>query len=111
MIGLKKIWGDHGYQGSALQNIFSEREIDLEIVKRPSGRRRIYNEEWKAEWIPIKRTFSVLPRRWVVERTFAWLGRNRRLNRDYEYLPSISESYLYLGMDRLMLRRYTKNFI
>ena len=61
-------------------------------------------------WVPVERAFSVLPRRWVVERTFAWLGRNRRLSRDYECMPDVSESYLYIGMDRLMLKRWIKNY-
>jgi putative transposase len=52
-----------------------------------------------------KRGFQVLPRRWVVERTFAWLGRYRRLSKDYEYLPETSEAFIYLAMSRLMLRR------
>ncbi len=49
--------------------------------------------------------FRVLPRRWVVERTFAWLGRNRRLSRDYEVLPETGETWISLAMTRLMLRR------
>lgn len=79
--------------------------IDLEIVKRPPGRKRIYNEDWRAEWVPIERAFSVLPRRWVVERTYAWMCRHRRLSKDYEFLPTTSESYLYLAMSNVLLRR------
>ena len=45
----------------------------------------------------------MLPRRWVVERTFAWLGRNRRLSKDYEALPCTEEAWIYLTMIRLML--------
>jgi transposase len=45
----------------------------------------------------------VLPRRWVVERTFAWLGRNRRLSKDYEELPCMEEAWIYLAVIRLML--------
>lgn len=52
--------------------------------------------------------FQVLPRRWVVERTFGWLGRNRRLARDYEFLPETEEAFIYGGMVRLMLRRLSK---
>ena len=51
--------------------------------------------------------FEVLPRRWVVERTFGWLGRYRRLSKDYELLPEVSESIIYAAMVRLMLRRLT----
>ena len=56
----------------------------------------------------VKRTepgFKLLPRRWVVERTFAWLGRNRRLSKDYEQLPEVSQAMVYVAMVRLMLRR------
>ncbi len=49
--------------------------------------------------------FRVLPHRWVVERTFAWLGRNRRLSKDYEALPTTEEAWIYLGMIRLMAAR------
>jgi len=56
----------------------------------------------------VKRTeseFKVLPRRWVVERTFGWLGRYRRLSKDYELLPEVSEAMIYAAMVRLMLSR------
>ena len=49
--------------------------------------------------------FTVLKRRWVVERTFAWLGNYRRLSKDYEFLPATEENFIYLAMSRLMLRR------
>jgi len=49
--------------------------------------------------------FKLLPHRWVVERTFGWLGRQRRLSKDYEYLPATSEIFIYIAMSGLMLRR------
>lgn len=52
--------------------------------------------------------FVVLPRRWVVERTFGWLGRYRRPRKDYEYLVSSSEAMVYVAMIRLMLRRLNR---
>lgn len=103
---VKKIWGDNAYQGKELAEISLRYGIDLEVVKRPPGRIRVYNEKWRAEWIPIDRTFSVLPRRWVVERTYAWMGRYRRLSKDYEFLPETSETYLYLAMSNVLLRRF-----
>jgi transposase len=56
----------------------------------------------------VKRTdtlkgFEVLPRRWVVERTFAWLSFNRRMSKDYELLPATSETFIYISMIKLML--------
>jgi transposase len=62
-------------------------------------------------WAPADRPperpagFRVLPRGWVVERTFAWLGRDRRLSKDYERLCEATETWIYLAMTRLMLRR------
>ena len=52
--------------------------------------------------------FQVLPRRWVVERTFAWLGRSRRLSKDYERKTTSSEGQVYIASSRLMLRRICK---
>ena len=49
--------------------------------------------------------FVVLPRRWVVERSFAWLGRSRRLSKDYERCPAVSETWIQIAMLKLMLRR------
>jgi putative transposase len=55
--------------------------------------------------------FTVLPRRWVVERSFAWLGRYRRMSKDYEYLTTSSEALIYAAMSRLMLRRLTQQTV
>jgi len=52
--------------------------------------------------------FDILPRRWVAERTFAWLDQNRRLSKDYERLPATSETFVYLAMSRFMLRRLAR---
>ncbi len=49
--------------------------------------------------------FEVIRRRWVVERTFAWISRNRRMSRDYEFLAQTTEALIYVTMIRLMLRR------
>jgi putative transposase len=54
------------------------------------------------------RAFQVLPRRWVVERSFAWIGHNRRMSKDYEKLCAISEAFVYAAMSRLMLRRLAR---
>jgi putative transposase len=50
-----------------------------------------------------------LPRRWVVERTFSWLGQNRRLSKDYERLPETGEAFIYAAMSRLMARRLARS--
>lgn len=105
---LKKVWADSAYGGDDLKAVALKYGKDLEVVKRPSSRMRIYNEEWKAEWIPIDRGFTVLPRRWVVERTFAWIGRYRRMSKDYEHHKNTSRTMIYLSMTKTMLNRYAK---
>ena len=54
---------------------------------------------------PDSHRFEVLPRQWVMERTLAWLGRRRRLSKDYEVLPETSETWVHIAMVHLMLRR------
>lgn len=103
---VKKIWVDGGYQGKEFCESAEKRGKEIEVVKRPPGRVRIYNAEWRAEWIPIERTFTILPRRWVVERTFAWIGKYRRMSKDYEYWTQTSETMIYLCMTRTMIGRY-----
>lgn len=99
---LKKIWADMGYRGEGLrQSVVINTDWELEIVKKPS-RWGWYPEDVEPPPMPA---FTVLKRRWVVERTFAWLGRYRRLWKDYEYLPKSSETMIYLAMSGLMLRR------
>src|SRR5918995_7202474 len=54
------------------------------------------------------RAFQILPRRWVVERSFAWIGHNRRISKDYEKLCATGEAFVYAAMSRLMLRRLAR---
>ena len=100
------MWVDSGYQGEDLCKIAGAHGKDLEVVKSSPGRVRIYNEQWNAEWVPIERGFVVMPRRWVVERTFAWIGKYRRMSKDYEYFTKTSETMIFLCMTRTMIRRY-----
>lgn len=87
---LKKVWVDEGYQSKELaQQAHTQLDITVEIVPKPSG----------------SKGFQVVPRRWVVERTFAWLGRYRRLSKDYEYHTTTAEGFIQLAMAHLMLRR------
>jgi len=60
--------------------------------------------EWK-KLLPPKGSRSFLPRRWVVERTFSWLGQNRGMSKDYERLATTSEAFIFVAMSRLMVRR------
>ena len=53
--------------------------------------------------------FKVLPRRWVVERSFSWVGHNRRMSKDCERLPETGEAFIYVAMSRLMVRRLARS--
>jgi putative transposase len=86
---LERLWADGIYAGQLVEWVKEKTGWVLEIVKRPS----------EAEG------FVLLPKRWVVERTFAWLGKCRRLSKDYEHLVSSSEAMIRLAMIGLMLRR------
>ena len=85
---VKHIWADGGYAGALLEWSQKMWRCTIEIVKRSD-----------------LHTFKVLPRRWVVERTFGWFGRYRRLGRDYERQARTGETMVYLAMIRLMLAR------
>ena len=91
---LRKIWADGGYSGT-LENWVAQlglgRAARLEIVRKLAG------------------PFKILPRRWVVERTFAWLSRYRRLARDYEVKTEHSEAFIYIAAIQLMTRRLSKS--
>lgn len=88
---VRHIWADGGYAGALLEWSRQFMHCTIEIVKRTEAH-----------------VFKVLPRRWVVERTFGWLGRYRRLSRDYERQANSGETFVYLAMIRLMLTRLEK---
>jgi putative transposase len=89
---LQLIWADGGYRGQLIEWVKQFASWTLEIVKR--------NDDLKG--------FHILPRRWVVERTFGWLGRYRRLSKDYEELTESSESMILIAMICLMSRRLSR---
>lgn len=86
---LKLIWADGGYAGQLITWAYTLGRWTLEIVKR--------SDDVKG--------FKVLPKRWIVERTFAWFGKYRRLSKDYESLTDSSESMIRLAMINLMIHR------
>ena len=92
---LKTFLFDSGYHSPALhhwcQQVFS---VDVQMTNRGHDKQK---------------GFVVQPKRWIVERTFGWLNRFRRLSKDYEQRPEVSESFIYLSMIQLMLRRLTCN--
>ena len=91
---LKKIWADASYRGElsdwvhSLRHGRGHRRIELEIVAKAPGE-----------------AFVVLPKRWIVERTFGWLGRSRRLSKDYEALCETAETWILVAMINLMAKR------
>ena len=84
------IWADGAYAGTLIDWVMDKCGWELEIQKGPKAG---------------KKGFVVRPWLWIVERTFAWLGRYRRLSKDYEYLTETSEAMIYLAMIHLMVRR------
>jgi putative transposase len=97
-------WVDQGYRGSFLQWVRQATGITLQVVQRRDGGIR---HTWAKTGTPprIVPRFAVVPRRWVVESTFAWLGRYRRLSKDYEYLTATSENTIYLATTLTLLHR------
>jgi putative transposase len=130
---LEVIWGDQGYKSQDLTELVEdELGARLKIVRRTTkdemweqamevARQRMRDgvhpvKAWEGLSLDrsIGKRYEHLPKRWVhkcvdgvVERTFAWLGKNRRLSKDYELLPENSEAWIYIAMIRLMLRRLT----
>jgi len=99
--GVAHLFADMAYQGLGTW-LTTNLGWQLTIVKRP--RRWVWVGPGQ-EPPELPTGFSVLPRRWVVERTLAWLSRNRRLARDWERLSATSETWIYLAMSRLMAKR------
>jgi putative transposase len=92
---LKKVWADGAYTGEKLAGWVEEQcGWELEIVERSSS--------------TDTKGFTVLPQRWIVERTLGWLMRNRRLSKDYERKVQTSETFIEVAMIRLILKRLAK---
>jgi putative transposase len=100
---LAHVWLDAAYNGKDKGSDWIEQHLGwtTQVVK-PPPRRVLVAADVEP---PPRPAFTVLPRRWVVERTFAWLGQNRRLSKDYERLCETSEAMVYVAMSRLMIRR------
>ncbi len=93
------VWADAAYTGRFREWVEEERGCRVEVPRHPDRHLWRYGLEEKP------RGFRVLPRRWVVERTFAWLGQARRLAKDYERLPETAVAMIHWAMSRIMLRR------
>jgi putative transposase len=123
LLRLSHLWLDAGYTGQDKGAGWVESVLGwtAEIVRHPP---KPAPEEvmmrWAREWakegaeldpkklLPPEGPRPFLPRRWVVERTFSWLGQNRRLSKDYERLPETGEAFVYAAMSRLMVRRLVR---
>ena len=89
---LKLVWADGGYAGKLIEFVAAVYGWTLEIIKRTDD----------------MVGFHILPKRWIVERTFGWFNHYRRLSKDYEYDPETSENMIYIAMINLMLKRLIK---
>jgi len=117
---LSQLWVDAGYRGRGKEWAEKALGLSVEVVHRtpnptPEKVAWIWAEEWSKEgwqidWQKLlpRRGFEVLPRRWVVERTFSWLSQNRRMSKDYERLCGTSETFICAAMTRLMVRRLAR---
>jgi putative transposase len=90
----------------------------LERPRKPAPEEvlKLWAWQWRKEGVEVDwqkllppRGFRVLPRRWVVERTFSWIDHNRRRSKDYERLTETSEAFIYVAMSRLMARRLARS--
>jgi putative transposase len=121
---LSHLWLDAGYTGQDKGVGWVEKALgwSAEIVRHPpEPAPEEVMMRWMREWakegvdldpkklLPSEGPRSFLPRRWVVERTFSWLGQNRRLSKDYERLPETGEAFIYAAMSRLMARRLARS--
>jgi putative transposase len=122
---LSHLWLDAGYTGEDKGGTGWVQKVlgwTAEIVRHPPKMApeevmRVWVREWTKEGVPIdpkkllaeKGPRPFLPKRWIVERTLAWLGQNRRMSKDYERLPESGEAFIYVAMSRLMLRRLARS--
>jgi putative transposase len=120
---LSHLWLDAGYRGEDKAKDWVAKtlgwSVDLvERPKKPAPEEVLmrWAREWAKEGVTLdwqkfmpQQGFVVLPRRWVVERTFSWIDQNRRMSKDYERLPESSEAFIYAAMSRLMARRLARS--
>jgi putative transposase len=117
---LSYLWVDAGYRGRGKEWVEQALGLEVEVVNRspkptPEKILRVWAREWFKEGhqmdlskLPTRPGFENLPRRWVAERTFAWISHNRRMAKDYERLCATGEAFIHVAMTRLMVRRLAR---
>ena len=119
---LSHLWLDAGYRGEDKGADWVRKALgwSVDLVERPRKAApeevlKLWAREWAKEGVAVDwqklmppKGFQVLPRRWVVERTIAWIEQNRRMSKDYEKLCASGESFVYAAMIRLMTRRLAR---
>ena len=120
---LSHLWLDAGYRGEEKGRGWVEKVLgwSVDLVERPREPApqevlKSWAKQWRKEGVSVDwekllppRGFVVLPRRWVVERTFSWIDQNRRMSKDYERLPESGEAFIYVAMSRLMVKRLARS--
>ncbi len=114
---LSHLWVDSGYWGRGKEWVEKALGVEVEVVNRspkppPEKVLQVWAKEWFKEGrkmdlsnLPTRPGFENLPRRWVAERTFAWISHNRRMSKDHERLCATGEALIYAAMTRLIVRR------
>jgi putative transposase len=117
---LKHLWVAAGYQGRGRKWAEEVLALSVEVVRKPQKPvpekiAKVWAQQWAKEGKEVNwqrlmppRGFQVLPRRWVVERTLAWIVHNRRMAKDYERSCATGEAFVYVAMTRLMVRRLAR---
>ena len=119
---LSHLWMDAGYRGEGKGADWVQKTLGwtVEIVSKPRKPApeevlMAWAREWAKEGVKVNwqklmppQGFVVLPRRWVVERTFSWIDQNRRMSKDYERLTATSEAFIYVAMVRVLVRRLAR---
>jgi putative transposase len=120
---LSHLWVDAAYRGEEKGRGWVEKVLGwtVDLVERPPRKPapeevlKSWAEQWRQEGVEVEwenllppKGFQVLPRRWVVERTFSWIDHNRRMSKDYERLTESSEAFIYVAMSRLMVKRLAR---
>ena len=108
---ISRLWLDAGYEGRGRRWAEEAMGVSVEVVRKPPRplpeevAKRWAKEGKKIDWQGLMppQGYLALPRRWVVERTFSWLGKNRRISKDYERLCASAEAFVYAAMIRLMV--------